>query len=197
MFRFLAALPMIWMKRNRSRSISTPIRHTRAPVKRIRSWTMPPPHRPPPTPGSARRSKKGSASRSSSGVIDIDDIDLVTLPVRELNRRLQGYSKDEILRLKQKRRTLKNRGYAQNCRSKRMIQKHELESTNKALQQQIVMLKRQLSAITRERDFFKQRCEMLRSGVAQAVKAGAMSRLCNQPSAARDSPEDTVGSSCA
>lgn len=149
-----------------------------------------------PTPGSGKKSKRGaSGARSSSGVIDIDDIDLVTLPVRELNRRLQGHAKDEILRLKQKRRTLKNRGYAQNCRSKRMIQKHELESTNKALHQQIVMLKRQLSAMTRERDFFKQRCEMLRSGVAQAVKAGAMSRLCNQQPTCPHNTDDTIGSS--
>lgn len=122
-----------------------------------------------------KRGKAGSRGSlsSESSIIEIDDLDLVTLPVRELNRRLQGYPKDEVLRLKQKRRTLKNRGYAQNCRSKRMIQKHELESTNKTLQQQIVMLKRQLSAMTRERDFYKQRCEMLRSGVARAVKAGA------------------------
>lgn len=152
-----------------------------------------------PIPGSGRKSKKAGGSRSSSSIVDIDDIDLVTLPVRELNRRLQGYAKDDIVRLKQKRRTLKNRGYAQNCRSKRMIQKHELESTNKSLQQQIVMLKRQLSAVTRERDFFKQRCEMLRSGVAQAVKAGAISRLCTQSTRTPpcDTLEDTIGPSCA
>ncbi|KAK7115497.1 transcription factor MafB-like [Littorina saxatilis] len=125
-----------------------------------------------------KRSKRGF-SRSHS--INLTDLDLVTLPVRELNRRLQGHPKEEVLKLKQKRRTLKNRGYAQNCRSKRMIQKHELESTNKTLQQQIAMLKRQLTATTRERDFYKQRCEMLRSGVAQAVKAGGGSRLCNLP----------------
>ena len=127
-----------------------------------------------------KRSKTRGFSRSQSS-INISDLDLVTLPVRELNRRLQGYPKEEVLRLKQKRRTLKNRGYAQNCRSKRMIQKHELETTNKTLQQQIAMLKRQLTAMTRERDFYKQRCEMLRSGVAQAVKAGGGSQLCNIP----------------
>ena len=127
-----------------------------------------------------KRSKTRGFSRSQSS-ISISDLDLVTLPVRELNRRLQGYQKEEVLRLKQKRRTLKNRGYAQNCRSKRMIQKHELESTNKTLHQQITLLKRQLTAMTRERDFYKQRCEMLRCGVVQAVKAGGGAHLCNLP----------------
>lgn len=128
----------------------------------------------------AKAGRSGCSSRSASSLNDIDDVDLVTLPVRELNRRLQGFPKEEVLRLKQKRRTLKNRGYAQNCRSKRMLMKHELESTNKTLQQQIAMLKRQLSAMTRERDFYKQRCEMLRSGVAQAVKSGG-SFACSLP----------------
>ena len=102
----------------------------------------------------------------------LSDMDLVTLPVRELNRRLQSHSKDEMLHLKQKRRTLKNRGYAQNCRSKRLIQRHELEVMNKSLQQHIEMLKRQLTAMTCERDFYKHRCEVLKSGVARAVKFG-------------------------
>ncbi|XP_076470055.1 uncharacterized protein LOC143300339 [Babylonia areolata] len=143
-------------------------------------------------PSPSKRSKSRGVSSISSS-INISDLDLVTLPVRELNRRLQGYPKEEVLRLKQKRRTLKNRGYAQNCRSKRMLQKHELESTNKTLQQQIAMLKRQLTSTTRERDFYKQRCEMLRTGVAQAVKAGGGSQLCNLP-ASLNLLSDTVGS---
>ena len=150
------------------------------------------PTSPQPVTSPTKRSKSRGFTQSPSS-ISISDLDLVTLPVRELNRRLQGYPKEEVLRLKQKRRTLKNRGYAQNCRSKRMIQKHELETTNKTLQQQIAMLKRQLTAMTRERDFYKQRCEMLRSGVAQAVKAGGGAQLCNLP-ASLNLLSDTVGS---
>lgn len=87
---------------------------------------------------------------------DMDDEELVSLPVRELNKRLHGLPKDEVTRLKQKRRTLKNRGYAQNCRSKRMQHRHDLERVNRTQQHQISQLQRQLGAITRERDLYKQ-----------------------------------------
>ncbi|XP_048749133.1 transcription factor Maf-like [Ostrea edulis] len=91
----------------------------------------------------------------------LEDEELVMLPVRELNRRLQGMSKEEVQKLKQKRRTLKNRGYAQNCRSKRMQQRNVLEKTNKSLEQQVQQLQRQLSLLTREKEFYKQQCELL------------------------------------
>lgn len=43
----------------------------------------------------------------------IDDHALIELSVRELNKRLHGKPREIIQKLKQKRRTLKNRGYAQ------------------------------------------------------------------------------------
>ncbi|XP_076626013.1 maf family bZIP transcription factor traffic jam isoform X1 [Colletes latitarsis] len=91
---------------------------------------------------------------------------LMSLSVRELNKRLHGCPREEVsqvVRLKQKRRTLKNRGYAQNCRSKRLQQRHDLETTNRNLQNELQRLKIELARVQQERDLYKQRCEILRT----------------------------------
>ncbi|XP_003692407.1 transcription factor MafB isoform X2 [Apis florea] len=88
---------------------------------------------------------------------------LMSLSVRELNKRLHGCPREEVVRLKQKRRTLKNRGYAQNCRSKRLQQRHDLETTNRNLQNELQRVKIELARVQQERDLYKQRCEILRT----------------------------------
>ena len=108
--------------------------------------------------------RRHTKTRGKAGSLtDLDDDDLMTLPVRELNRRLQGLTRDEVVRLKQKRRTLKNRGYAQNCRSKRMQQRHVLEQENSELSDQIAKLQQELARAQHERDLFKRQCDALRA----------------------------------
>lgn len=88
----------------------------------------------------------------------ISDDDLVTLSVRELNRQLKssGLTKEEIVRMKQRRRTLKNRGYAASCRNKRLEVKGGLEGER----QRVVMdLKRLRDGI----DSIRGECQDLRS----------------------------------
>ena len=47
----------------------------------------------------------------------VSEEELTSLSIVNLNQRLSGLSKEEVNKLKARRRTLKNRGYAQNCRT--------------------------------------------------------------------------------
>lgn len=107
------------------------------------------------------RKKKVVFEHSDSGgdenveKVPVTDEVLLTLSVRDLNRQLHGLPRDEVARLKQKRRTLKNRGYAQNCRSKRMVQKQDLEVTNTSLCKEMQQVLDEITKVSKERDEVK------------------------------------------
>ena len=116
-----------------------------------------------------RPRQKGISRIVTGNNTELDEVDLTSLPVRELNKRLQGCGRDEILKIKQKRRTLKNRGYAQNCRTKRMMQRSELEEENhilscdlSKLQNEMHKMQLELHKVTAQRDMYRNQCDSLR-----------------------------------
>lgn len=91
-----------------------------------------------------------SHGNSKRDPCDIDDVQLIQLSVRELNKKLNGCTKEDVVRFKQKRRTLKNRGYAQNCRTKRMEQKRNLEDKLKDQEKLIAQYQNELNRLKSE-----------------------------------------------
>lgn len=72
----------------------------------------------------------------------INDKQLITLSVRELNKHLKSskFNKNQVQKMKQRRRTLKNRGYAASCRNKRFQKKGELEYQKREELKEIAIL---------------------------------------------------------
>ena len=121
----------------------------------------------------AKRRKAGMSERAqhSAGMsrTKINNDDLVMLSVRELNRRLRGFSGDEVRRLKQLRRTLKNRGYAANCREKRLSLKEQLEQEREALRDEVEKLQRENDKVRLDMERLRRRYDALQRHLTTGI----------------------------
>lgn len=118
------------------------------------------------------KSDKTQHHGSMPSRVKVNNSDLVMLSVRELNRHLRGLSGEEVRRLKQLRRTLKNRGYAANCREKRMSLKEQLEQEREALRDEVAKLQRENDRVRLDMETLRRRYEALQ----QHLKTGISTR---------------------
>lgn len=98
---------------------------------------------------------------SSDKPMCVSDDELLKLSVKELNRVVKALPKPDVKEIKQRRRTLKNRGYARSCRVKRQEEKSSLEQNNGGLEIDIKLLKLELKTVVAERDEYKKKYENL------------------------------------
>ena len=96
------------------------------------------------TPGQSSQSSGQTSAQSSGQTSAVGDEELVSISVRELNVKLQGCDRRVVTAMKQKRRTLKNRGYALNCRVRRLQTQLQLEAENVMLKNEVAYLKASL-----------------------------------------------------
>ena len=95
-----------------------------------------------------RRMSKGS-SESQNLPCYIPDNTLAQLTVKELDKEVENLGREKVRALKQRRRTLKNRGYAVKCRLRRQQYKDSLEM-------QVQRLEERLKKCEEERNFFRE-----------------------------------------
>lgn len=83
--------------------------------------------------------------------------ELTTLTIVQLNKRLSGLSKEEVNKLKARRRTLKNRGYAQNCRTTKDEEEKRLKDEGDQLEREIAELTQTNEEKQKKIENFKQK----------------------------------------
>ncbi len=102
-------------------------------------------------------STKNQEPKSSNGSTNISDDDLLELSVKDLNKLLKSLTPENRSKLKRRRRILKNRGYAANCRTKRLSQKEILQLEKEDLEKFIKNMKHQNEILKLKLDSIKDR----------------------------------------
>ena len=100
---------------------------------------------------------------------EVTDDELTQLSVRELNKKLKGLPRETMHRLKQRRRLLKNRGYAQKCRTRRVQQYRNLSEDNAELYKQIDELQNLVRIYQKQKNDYKTKYEKLKSKIISST----------------------------
>jgi len=106
--------------------------------------------------------------------VGLSDQELVLKTTKELNKLIKkrNIPKDRARQIKQERRTLKNRGYAANCRVKREEEEKSLEKENADLSENIKRNKRKAHEDWRDIEEYEKRIKVLERECAEMKAAG-------------------------
>jgi len=105
--------------------------------------------------------RRGGAPYQHVNLRDYDNIktnmtdeELVLIPTKDLNKVVKesGLNKEDVRKIKEKRRTLKNRGYAASCRVKRDCEEESLKA-------ELALLERDVSELSRRCEDQKKKIE--------------------------------------
>lgn len=101
---------------------------------------------------------------------ELSDKVLTGLDIKELNRLLRGLPHDEAYKLRQRRRTLKNRGYSRNSRTKRLRQREDLEDERQQLNGELYSICKENDDLRRERDEARRKYDSLQKVLTNRTK---------------------------
>ena len=91
----------------------------------------------------------------------ISDDELRMLETKELNKRVKTLPRTVIEHIKHRRRTLKNRGYARQCREKKVAETSTLQKSNGELEKELASQKLEVQVMMLQRDEWKKKFECL------------------------------------
>lgn len=94
---------------------------------------------------------------------EIGDEEIKNLPVQELNKLLRTLPQDEAAKIRQRRRNLKNRGYALTCRQRRLQLQEDLINENNFLRRQLEDNRERLGKVMKERNAYKHKLHQLQA----------------------------------
>lgn len=96
-------------------------------------------------------------------VKEISDEEIQSLRVQELNKLLRDLPRDEVARIRKRRRNLKNRSYALTCRLRKQREHEDLINENTLLKRQLEDERKKLRKLWNEKEEYKREYAQLQS----------------------------------
>ena len=88
---------------------------------------------------------------------EITDEEIANLPVQELNKLLRNVPWEEAVRIRKRRRNLKNRGYSLSCRLRKQQEQEDLINENTSLKKKLEDRKWKLLKVWKEKEAYKRK----------------------------------------